>query len=162
MTPLVGAFLFTLDEPAQQDTVKSDALVVYTLAKAREGLTLMRLQLILFLAEFELVRKKKPGLGLEWKLASGLPSSEEIRLVAEELSESGILTRGGEDACILMASPAFRRRKLMLPKHVRKAIDRLVSSYENPGKTSKLLKRVREILPDAIRLGIVTPPAIRG
>ncbi len=162
MSPFTGTFTFAPHESAGQEVMKADSLVVYTLARAREGLTLMRLQLILFLAEFELARKKKPRLGLEWKLASGLPSSEEIRAVAEELSESGILTKGGEDASILMASPAFRRRKLMLPKHVRKAIDRLVSSYENPSKTSKLLRRVREILPDAIRMGIVTPPAIRG
>ncbi len=162
MSPFTGASTFTQDESAGLDAVKTDSLVVYALAKAREGLTLMRLQLILFLAEFELARRRKPGLGLEWKLASGLPSSDEVRAVAEELSESGILTKGGEDASILMASPAFRRRKLMLPKHVRKTIDRLVSSYEDPGKTSKLLRRVREVLPDAIRMGILTAPAIRG
>ncbi len=161
MSPPVRDLLSSSGDPGQA-SVKPDTLVVYTLSRAREGLTLVRLQLILFLVEFELARKGRPGLGLSWKLASGLPSCEELRDITEELSDSGILSRAGRDASILLASPAFRGRKLMLPKHVRKAVDRLVSSFEDPGKTSKLLNKVREILPEAMRLGIVTPPAIKG
>jgi len=139
-----------------------ESVVVYALGKAKEGLTLLRLQLILFLADFELARKGLPRLGVDWKLSCGLPVSDELRRLTEDLAASGILIRSGEDAMTFLASPAFRGRNLMLPKKVRGVLDKMVSSYGDPTRASKLLHKIQRVIPAAIELGIVSPPTIRG
>ncbi len=162
MVLMTGILSFISRGSEKPTRLSTESVVVYALGKAKEGLTPLRLQLILFLADFELARKGLPRLGIDWRLSCGLPVSDELRKVAEDLTISGILIRSGEDAMTLLASPAFRGRNLMIPKKIRGVLDKVVSSYGDPSRASKLIHKVQRVMPSAIELGIVAPPTIRG